>query len=65
MIAVSHAREWLAAQCRLLDARARGAVFLGEPDSGAYPLATIWPDDFSASVLMNQLVQTAIARREI
>jgi multidrug resistance efflux pump len=65
MIAVSHAREWLAAQCRLLDARARGAVFLGEPDSGAYPLAVSWPDDFSASVLMNQLVQTAIARREI
>ncbi len=51
-------------QCRLIDATAKGAVFVGEPDGSAYTLLASWPEGYAGSPAMTEMVKTAVTRRQ-
>ena len=66
MTANAHqALHWLSQQCRLIDAAARGVVFLGEPESGSYRAVATWPGDFTAGPAVANAAQAAVSQRAI
>jgi len=61
----AQAVQWLSVQCRLIDATAKGLVFAGEPDSVSYTALAAWPEGYTASPVMEDIVKTAVTRRQV
>lgn len=64
MFEKTQANHWLSVQCRLIDATAKGIVFSREPDSGAYTVAASWPEGYTGSAVLMEVVKTAGVRRQ-
>jgi multidrug resistance efflux pump len=55
---------WLALQCRTAASVQFGILILGEPDSGQFAPAAVWPERAQASPLISQTANSAAKRRQ-
>ena len=60
----TYLRDWLALQCARIDGAKGAAVVLGEPDTGPFRPAAVWPAGSTPQAELNAAAEAALRQRQ-